>query len=278
MDNAVKSISVIYFALILLGYINLYSYYWFFDIEIYNYISATEIALSFTSILFTILLVSSGRIIVMLYHITTDKEVNRFDEIKYDRKKLKSVFKILFNKKIRPKFKLKTKIILVIGLLCNTNIVLLGVSLFWLYKLFYGYYYDVQELLKINEFVLFISLLYMYIIIMDSAFKRIEKFVFYVTGKKNWKLSYSILNFLIIIVFTLFFNTIKYKKVITGNPLYGLEIEMQKGILKTDTNLVYIGSTNEYIFLRNLKEEKNVILKDDNIRIQYKKKLRKGML
>ena len=51
----------------------------------------------------------------------------------------------------------------------------------------------------------------------------------------------------------------------TGNPGYDVAFKYNNKLIKTDNNLVYIGGTQNYLFLRERKSKSNIIFRIDKI-------------
>jgi hypothetical protein len=71
------------------------------------------------------------------------------------------------------------------------------------------------------------------------------------------------------------FNSFKSFRVLDNKPSYEIEIIQKNLRIKSDSNIVFIGKTKEYFFLRNLKEEKNLIISNKNSDIIHIKPLNK---
>ncbi|WP_282055676.1 hypothetical protein [Maribacter luteus] len=67
----------------------------------------------------------------------------------------------------------------------------------------------------------------------------------------------------LLLLFVMFFRTTtedKVNRILDGNPEMKVVLEFENKSIETDTNLVYIGQTKEFIFFRMLKEKGNQII------------------
>jgi len=281
MEKTVRLFSVLYFVLIILGYINLYSYYSYFDIEIHNYLTVTEIALSFTSILATLIVVSFTRMLGMLIILSRNKiskNSEMSDELIDGWKRIRQAYKIFCYKRIRKRFSIKTKIGVIVQALFNNFTISISVVSYFAYTAIYNYILGGKTFLEIGEFSLYITLLFTYTYISDFLYKFIAKIYRNLVGEFNNQYAYAILTCFIVIVFVLSYNAVKSKKILLGYPLYRVTIKTDTETIKTSREIIYIGSTNQYVFLRNLNQKENIIINTNNIRKIKKKKLRNGKL
>ncbi|OXA91104.1 hypothetical protein, partial [Flavobacterium hibernum] len=80
LDSIIKSFPLIFIILTTIGYVNLESYYYFFDIEIINYLEISEILLLFfnKSILIILLLIS----IIFIIYLVDEKITQEINDNK----------------------------------------------------------------------------------------------------------------------------------------------------------------------------------------------------
>lgn len=90
LDTLIKLFPLIFIILTTLGYIHLQTYYYFFDIEILNYLELTEIILFFFSK--SIIIISA---ILIIINITYATEIKKENEYKNKEIKIKSKNKLL---------------------------------------------------------------------------------------------------------------------------------------------------------------------------------------
>lgn len=207
--------------LVFLGYWNLDSYYSYFYIDIHNYVSVSDILVSFLPIA---KLYMAG----LLYIITVITLV---------------IFTIY-----RFRFSIALAIIIAI---CVITIIINP----------FGLDYNIIELIKdscqtqqYGRLILHSTIfIFMYALLLSKA----EEF-------KNKKPILIVISFTIL-VFSIIWkkNYEKYQSLSTNSIVTSILIDNKT--ISTDDNLVYIGQTQNYIFLRKLKEEVNVIYKMSDI-------------
>jgi len=91
-----------------------------------------------------------------------------------------------------------------------------------------------------------------------------------VTEKKGRIRHAGWVNLIFLVIGFVFFvamsNKIKATDILRGNPGYSIKFEFQGKIVQTDSNIVYVGRTSDYLFLRNLSNKSNSIYQCNEIK------------
>ncbi|WP_347840196.1 hypothetical protein [uncultured Draconibacterium sp.] len=270
MKTIIQYLTFCYFLLIIFGYLNMYIYYTFFEVEIYNYINITELALSFTSILLSLLIVATPRLINILLSIFDEEEE------KNKRNPVVTLYKLLTVRRFRKKFSLWTKIKVLLSIVGAYRLLMLYIALDNLIPIIRAYNKNDSALLDVGLSSIFITLLFLYYAISPIFYKLFDKISTIFYEEKNDTFSFITMHIMLFLIFIFSFNAIKQKKVKIGYPLYEATIILEDKQIKTKGDIAFVGQTQNFIFLRNLKTEENIILKNTEIIEIHKKKVRKG--
>jgi hypothetical protein len=250
MKKIIEYVPIITVCLIYFGFCNLHYYYKEFNVDIYHYISNTEILLSFLP---TIVLLGST-----LYVFAYTQLINHPDFIKKD-EKVKSNQEIVENnieegEEIKPQQKKK------IWRILSTFPVLILLLLFFevittliLTKCFGFKSYELQ----------YINLVY--------AFMFLSVIYFSSTLFKNQKLIND--NILLITIFSVIYlgnqistyRKLDADKVKDGMPNKKIVFEYSGKKISTSNQNVYIGQTQSHLFLYNTKNKSTYVYKTENI-------------
>lgn len=239
LDSIIKSFPLIFIILTTIGYINLQSYYYFFDIEIINYLEISEIPLLFfnKSILIILLLIS----IITIIYLVDEKISQEMDENEKDFDKL--------NQKEDKTKKLIVK--------WGWTIIVLTII------------YIIIDVISAN----YISLIFPIGFLVLVFINRIgEKTVLKTLLKKDNSLFSFIIYFGLQIL--LLFNLLTISNSIdTG---YRLRYENKQSklicffydgkIIETNKRVIYIGETKRYLFLFEKEKKETLIFKIDEIK------------
>lgn len=257
MKDFSKIISITTAYLLALGFISNYGFYSHFNIEIFTYLNSAEIILSFIPLLIPILVA----VVIIIYY-----SLNERDKFEIEKKNNPFIsnkdlsfwgpFKDLI-RLIKNKFKTDDKVgktiyhyVVQIFSRLLILIFLLGSTLFYIIAFVkkLGFPYDSPVMFFI------ISIIWLAIIVhrgqkyFHSRFKEVSNYMAIVI---------LLLGFLVIVYL---FNSFKAFRILDNKPLYDLELRTRDTIIKTNDNLVYIGKTKEYYFLRDLKSSENLII------------------
>ena len=262
MLRLVNEISKISILVILLGYLNLYFYYFFFGIEIYNFLDTAEIIFSFSS------LIPTSLILVTMY---TFGEYFRYLNREEEEAKMKRIIERMEKEKLEPKkekktfsFNIKNRILRKLVLFAVTIFLTLISQLMLL--LVFAALASIQVTSSswnlIFELTFAILLMIVYVLYPRQASK--QKLYFGMT-----------------VLFALFLvirNNAAHNSVINGNPRYSANIQMHDGTLMTSNDsIAYIGSTRQYHFFHDIKTKENFIIPNSTIKEIKLKELRGGV-
>ncbi|MEZ5015924.1 MAG: hypothetical protein R2800_02655 [Flavipsychrobacter sp.] len=252
--------------LVFLGYWNLDSYYDHFDIDIYNYVTATELLLSFLPIIkYIIISVSLISVFVVI--------LSSLIKSKKGKKSVKPTANILFTPlllrrlyKIRKKRKSSLFTITINTYKCLLNLFVIVVPVFLTFLICDVLENEIISILfdkwtkYFFVFLIATTITYYSLIFNDTIFSRIN------LDLRDYTILFLSLNVILaVIIITSVINTLQSKRVYYNNNLKTTSILIDNKTITTDSNLVYIGQTQNYIFLRKLKEEVNVIYKMSDI-------------
>lgn len=231
LDTLIKLFPLIFIILTTLGYIHLQTYYYFFDIEILNYLELTEIILFFFSK--SIIIITTILIIISITYAT---EIKKENEYKNKEIKIKSESKILD--------KLGIFIIIFLGIYILINCIT-GNYIGLIYPVGYG--------------VCFL------------IFYLLEKYFFERLLSNNTEFFFLSFNLSIVVFLLINLNTITtsiergYN--IRNNNLVIKEVHFTYNNKNIDTSkqILYIGETKKNIFFFNSKTKETIIYKMENV-------------
>lgn len=233
---------IAYIILVCIGYTEKAFFYNKFDIDITQYLNFEEylfIFLSIGSIIFTISLIISIYIsgIISSYHVLFSVKKNK--ESKNVIKK-KAEFKI--SKKIKKRLHK-------LG-----NFLFFFTATFPILILFYSCFFEDEKkyytIILIFLWGLFISFIYLYEIIVNDSSRNLYSLYAFV-------MSFFIPAFWVI-------KSQSAENILNGKSKTQVSFITNKKVFTNDT-IAYIGQTKEYLFLRNLKDNGNLIYKKSNI-------------
>lgn len=84
-------------------------------------------------------------------------------------------------------------------------------------------------------------------------------------NKKRILIVFSVF-IIVMFLFTLEIRLSQAEDILEGKPLYNINFKNGSDHISTTENLIYIGQTNDYIFLRNLNKNENLIYQKSEIR------------
>jgi len=268
MLRLINEISRISILIILLGYINLYFYYFFYGLEIYNFLDTTEIIFSFSSLIPTsLVLISMFTFGEFFRYLNKEEEEARMKKIMEEvEKKKKEKEEKSESEKVNRQFRFHIKSnILRKALIGIIAVVLTFISQFFfllIFALLAGLEVTSSSWNSIFELSFAIFLMIVYTFSRRQANK--QKLYFGMT-----------------VLFALFLvirSNAAHNAVIKGNPKYSVEIQMLDGqIMKSNDSLTYIGSTKQYHFFHNIKSKENSIIPNSTVKEIKLKELRGGV-
>lgn len=259
MKKLVESIPIISALLILVGFLNYITFYRFFDIEIVHYLTSGELILSFLPLTLPILLIIFIVSLTLIVHIVPlpgdSKRSSSTDEAV-------SLLTIFLAREtfevIKRQFKAKRSLGNVMGLILLSFLFILGVVIIVFFTiapfLLFPLAFDSQLFPEWDNVFIFIISALWFLLLFDMIM---------VTEKKGRIQHAGWVNLIFLVIGFVFFvtlsNKIKATDILNGKPVYSVKFEFQGKVIQTDSNIVYIGRTSEYLFLRNLSEKSNSI-------------------
>lgn len=248
-----ENITLISVFLIFIGYYNYYSYYSFFDIEIHSFLTTGELLLSFLPISIYILITFIIIFIMIALSNSTnneDKVTEGINESYY--KELKTSFNnVIFRKRpitireyLSSLFSLLLRLFGILLLLLVTFIFIKGIV-------------EKNPTLYDSKNVIIFFLIIWYAIIDTFFEKKILKSKL-ILDKRVYNISSILVLLLTIITLT---NLLKAHKIESGNALYNVEFSIKDEKIKTDNENIYVGMTQEYLFIRNISKKNNIVYK-----------------
>lgn len=224
MKKLISILPLLTICIIYLGYCYLHFYYTYFNLDIYNYISSSDILLSFLPIVILILTFLVGFINVKIINYKVikndDKDIIVSNENNTSVKKKTSVFKYILSSPL-------------------TYILLLLIVYHILRKYLLQYYYDFE--LQYLELSFFIT---MYSLILWNVYSN---------SKLDLYLKQPILFMLFLIVTSTIiissFRKLDAKKIKFGIPVKQVSFIYKNKLYKSNQNILFVGQTQTSIFL-----------------------------
>ena len=251
--------TLIYGLLIFVGYVNLHIYYSFFELPIYNFISFGEVLILFLPSLAEMMSVAVAVFLFLLFGLFTShgegsQEIftKMISEIK-NYQGWSSIW-VVFRE-----FVTQMLIIVLAVLLFSLIIIPLFVFMYYM-SFFFPYRGEGNTVLVI--YMIWILVLLISWIFSDRFFKKIEShYEFTLTQMKRR----FILTITLYFVLGLVLKINEAETIATGKPLYFVKFNYNNKIINSDTATVYLGQSEKYLFLRNLKAKKNLIYEKGNV-------------
>lgn len=253
-DKFGKLLPLLSLAIVLFGIFNLDNLYANYGIEIFNYVEVSEILLSFTD-LFQALIYLFGYFvifIVLFIIVVLIPKKKYFDLNNYDAKWL------------------------LVGVLILFFLVNWG-GIYALY-IFFGNRPDQSALrfdycslaLIIFNFLCLYGIQLLYKRVMRKSAVTVEKYDSFI---------YQLipLTFLLLVYFEIR-NNLTHKFHLEGCHKYEMSLMMDDSSqINSNDSIIYIGSTKNFIFFKNIKSERNIIIPSSEVKMVTTKKLREGL-
>lgn len=267
MKEEFSSIKYIPIILVVIGYVNLHSFYVNFGINIYNYIDSLELILSFSPILYELSFVAFSSILGLSIGAIFRKSEASTDQL-IETNKIKIIDREFISKAHWTEYiyELFTAI---------TKRGHLYLIVIWSVAFFFVLYnYEPEKLVNISEAMLG-SIYFLFLFMFLSTWISLESHF-------SFKDINHITVFTLILSFTLTmyvfaYNKIKAKNILLGNPKYELTFDTGDKMIKTDSTMIYIGSTREYQFIYDKEKKSVTILNNSDLKQVTLKQLRTGI-
>lgn len=276
MEKIRTNIPILTALLIFIGYLNYQFYYTNFDIEISSYLTTSELIFSFLPLTIPFLL-----IICTLTFISLGVEfvIERKDRQKEPDREIETPLHAI--SRIRPAWDIMVwalkrenkKIVDWVTLPVSVLIFILSIAVT---VFMYAYIFIFVHASTTTDFkaISFADTLILGVIWLILIFIRIdlnEK-----KGIRKWSRSFGYA-----LLITVSIGLLRIAKnenasnVLKGQAEYKASIELPDFNITTDSTIVYIGQTSEYLFLRNREKDENIILKISDIKKYSLTKLKK---
>jgi predicted tellurium resistance membrane protein TerC len=265
IDKIKDKIPIISASLFLIGYLNYHFYFTQFDIFIYTYLSTTELIFSFLTLTIPIILTLSFLVIIFIGGTLSIFRKEEISNGEYDSDMFYEISSInrTWNSLKNVVMKKGKKIFdWVLGIPISIILFLLSiaVSLFLI-----GYIYlFIHDFISDEPYIGFFGVLLLGIVWITFIFYRINDKKEQELKKRYKSMSFILLGALIIGLLWMS-NNEKARKILNGNPQYNVQIQLNDITIKTDSTVVYIGKTSDFIFLRDLSQNENIILSVDKV-------------
>lgn len=289
-----KYIPVFSAGLIFLGFVLNQGYYYHFGLNITNYFTTGELILSFLDVLL-IAVISIFYILYFLffqlkqyerkYSVEEKRKVKEKEELKFDENKIKvksankirEKFKILFQRidqVLKKSENLQKKIsqYILLGLLIGITIAYLK-----------GYFLKKSGFDESASMFFLISFIWILIILVNfnKSFEKSLKSKILLEEKKDDLPSTTPRWIIFSIAFFCFcislwaYSSFKAFTVLDNNPTYEFEIKIKDDLFESSENLIFIGQSLNYLFIRELSSEKNIIIGRNKVEFFSLKKIQK---
>lgn len=262
IEKISKSLGLLTIIVIYLGYCNLSSYYDYFGIDISSYLSSSEIILSFVPVINELTMPLSFILTFILLlnlftFFTPEKNHNRhgsykhyFDNNFWNRLNFKTKLKVFFSAN-------------------RESVIFLPILLIFTIK-------GCKEIdtITINGVIsgptiVFTPIFFLFILLFKDSISYLIPFL-----KPYRNILFIIATFIWLLFITSTNNEIHAKRIMNGIPDKDIEFQYNKECLKTDSNLLYIGRTQQYTFLYQVDKKSAMPYlnkKIENIKIKDKR-------
>ena len=252
----------LYSFLIFIGFYSKFIYYKKFDINISSYLSFSELLLSFLELSYSFVLVFFFFMFAYFYHTVYNLKENKkkkkylseriLNEIEVITNELKN--KRLFSFLIIPfhsiKFMLLASLLLAVAIY---PVILIYMVIFDSSRISFLDISVEQLIIPTLIFILF--------------FKDIINISKRLRNESDLMIDYIIIAILVFISLITVENRHNANKVLNGISEYEIEFKFDESLIKSDENLIFIGMTEKYVFLRKNSLNENQIFSKDRIKI-----------
>jgi hypothetical protein len=254
IKSYLELLSLASLSLILVSFVDSYFYYSEFDIEVYKYIDASEVILSFTNPLIDLLYLGVVFAALLGFYILALSQVKKLNA-KGKRNGVMRLFLVipvmlLLNElsKRFPPWEVDERYFDILQL----NIIIIGVLLYSLPSAIEKYNPSVKYFLLSNFDKIFIKTFLKYF--------RFVVIVFIVFSHLHYR------------------NYWKVTNLNQSGEKYKVDLYLTDGReIHTHNDFVFVGSTKNYFFFRNLKSEINTVIPSSSVKEQRLKKVRRSL-
>ncbi len=265
MISVIKNnIPIISALLIFTGYLNLHFYYTHFDIEINVFLTASELIFSFLPLTIPFLLTICFLILWSLgLHIVIvrqEKEKSPYETDDSTIDEIVSVPKAWKQLKFRVQKKKDWLDWVLMPVTIFTFLLSIVVQLFLI-----GYVYIIlKNFISDEPYLSFGPTMFLGILWLFFIFSRLSIYKKEETKKRVRQFGF-VLSVTVAVVLLWIGNKESAMNVLNGEPEYQVNFDFNSKPISTDSTLVFIGRTSEYLFLRDLPNSQNQIFRLDQI-------------
>ncbi len=267
MEKLRNNLPILSALLIFIGYLNYQFFYSNFDIEISSYLTTSELIFSFLPLTIPFLLIIGTLTFLSIGIGFAIEKKEENDELETDPETpLHAISRIppAWNRMVKALRK-KNKSALDWGLLPITILLFVMsviVAIFMVAYIFIFVFISLSSDFSVISYTGTLVLGVFWIIFIFIRIDLSEK-----EGRSNWSrnLAYALLVTLSIGLLRISKNETA-TNILVGKPEYSAAIELTDSTITTDSTIVYVGQTSNYLFLRNRKTRDNIILNMGSIR------------
>lgn len=266
MTELLKKISTptyLYVILIFIGYINYFSFYIFFDVNIIDYLTFGELLLSFLNLTIPILVLAflimffviTARIRISTESIARQNQLYYSDNLEALKGSLKNI-KSIFERKKWKSFWTYLNLIKFMFQFVVSVFIFLFLMLFPL-----QFFINVLggRFIYNPDFLMMLVLSFIWCNKFSEVLERVYK-----NTEINRAILYSSFLFVFFGILCLH-NRNRAMPILVGENLTQIEFVLEKQTVKTNSDTLYIGQTQNFLFLRDRKKEATLIYPKDKI-------------
>jgi hypothetical protein len=249
MNNFLKYVPLLSGMLLFVGYFNYATYYGFFGLDITSYLTTGELVLSFLPLTLKIVAIFTAGFLPYFILSTILKKRNQgttqttSEDSFWDGPLFKDLTEGIDGNSLFSIFFV---------------VITIGLSVFFGGSFLNRIIFDIAG----REVGSPLGFLGIYTIILFSAGSLLGIMAYKGIRSVNMNIIVLAVAFMGIITFE---NKGKADVVLSGHPFYAVDIAFKDSTVHTDSNFVFVGKTNQYVFFRNLKEKKNKVYAREGI-------------
>ncbi|MBP0903770.1 hypothetical protein ACFSKN_04210 [Mariniflexile gromovii] len=257
-DSTLKTLKdylpLIYVLLVCFGYFNKSLYYDKFGIDILHHLNIPELILMFipvgsalvTAFLFLIIIIAP---MVVFGPSNEDLEL----EAKKDRFNIYLKLDKIKNSKTK---KISKKLYWVIAIITSTYLNFVPILLFFYFAVFKNF----ENTLYISKIAVILMIIWAFIFVLKFRFQNSK-------SKFNPRIQIFVYFIMTIIGFIVYsdINLNKADSILNGKSEYYVKFEINNQLIETNSKLLFIGQTNNYVFLRKIDSRENHIYNKKDI-------------
>jgi hypothetical protein len=268
MEKIRNNLPVLSAVLIFIGYLNHRFFYNLFDIEIETYLTTTELIFSFLPLTIPFLIVLTFLLFMSFgFHLAIGRQDKEFDDKATVLEEI-STMSTAWSDLVRHFKRPKKTFFFWFGIPFSILLFLMKIGV-QIFLVIYVYIF-LANVFKSNppeiiDFGFFPTLILgiVWIVFLTMKIDKYQK----EEAKNSAKVMTNILILTIAIGILKLANQESAKRILDGNPKYSANIEFNdNSSIKSDSTVVYIGQTNNYIFFRDIPNAENIIFKMDNVK------------